>query len=335
MDWAAAQPGAHGYTPLPPSGGSCRPDLVDGRKRSAGTPHRGPTNPATASRRCFTAALTRYNPLMARLLARADGRVVAFVVLIGLHFVLSVFAVRTVVGLIALQEFPVVFPIVVGLLWGQAILLGQFLVLATTWPLLRIGLVAGWFALVICLAEPFFRVVSPAMEGNPLPAILAMPLVFSALLAVGRRLGGARIALSGGLLNDDRLRFSLRQVFALTLLAAVALAGVRLGRDTIEGDPQELFVLGLLPAAYILFILPGLSLWAALGGRHPALRSVALALFGLASIVAPLFIGRVRPQTYWKFGWPVVMASLVVIGSLLIVRAIGWRCYVSDRSISS
>jgi hypothetical protein len=226
----------------------------------------------------------------------------------------------------------VVFPIVVGLLWGQAILLGQFLVLGAKWPLLRICLAASWFALVIHLAQPFFRAVSPSMGGNPLPALLLIPLVFSALLAAGRRLGGVRIGFDPGPSphHDDSLRFSLRQIFCLTLLAAVALAGVRLGRDTIEGEPQAI-LFGLLPAAHVLVVLPGLSLWAALGGRHPVLRSALLALFGLASIVGPLFIARVQPQTYWKLGWPIVSASLVVMASLLIVRAVGWRCYAQGR----
>ncbi|HVC93304.1 MAG TPA: hypothetical protein VND64_06410 [Pirellulales bacterium] len=264
---------------------------------------------------------------MSRFLARADVRALAFAFLIGLHFIASAFAVEAVVGLLGLQELFVVFPIVVGLLWGQAILLGQFLVLGARRPLLRIGLAASWFALVIYLAQPFFRAVSPSMGGNPLPALLLVPLVFSALLAAGRRLGGVRIGFDPGPSpHHDRLRFSLRQMFCLTLLAAVALASVRLGRDTIEGEPQAI-VLGLLPAAHVLVVLPGLSLWAALGGRHPVLRSELLTLFGLASIVAPLYIARVQPQTYWTLGWPIVTASLVVIVSLLMVRAVGWRCY--------
>jgi hypothetical protein len=266
---------------------------------------------------------------MARFLARAHRRALAFAVLIALHFVVSAYAVQSVVGLLGLQELFVVFPIVVGLLWGQAILLGQFLVLGARWPPLRTCLAASWFAMVLYLAQPFFRVVSVPMGGNPLPALLAMPLVFSALLALGRRLGGVRMAFCPGpLQHDDRLRFSLRQLLCLTLLAAVALAGVRLGRDTIDEEPQVI-VLGLLPAAHILLVLPGLSLWAALGGRRPGLRSAALGLFGLASVVGPLFIGRVRPQTYWKLGWPVLMASLVVMASLLIVRALGWRCFAT------
>lgn len=269
---------------------------------------------------------------MVRFLARADGRGLAFAVLIAPHLLAAAYAIQSVVDLIALRELFFVFPIAVGLLWGQAILLGQFVVLGTRWPLLRIGLAACWFALVIYLAQPFFRtVIIPSMGVNPLPAMLAMPLVISAFWAVGRRLGGVRIVRSAGpsQATDDSndLRFSLRQIFALTLLAAIALAGVRVGRDSIEGAPQTI-LLGLLPAAHILVVLPALSLWAALGGRRPIRRSVSLALFGLASVIGPLYIGRVQPVSYWKFGVPVVMASLVVLASLLVVRAIGWRCYV-------
>jgi hypothetical protein len=269
---------------------------------------------------------------MRRFLAGADGRTLAFAVLIAAHFVASVFAVQTVVGLIALRELPVVFPIVVGLLWGQAILLGQFLVLGGTWLLLRTGLAVSWFAAVIYLAQPFFRaVVIPAMGGNPLPAILAMPLVFAVLWTGWRRLGGVQIVLRQGPLpsvdDGNDLRFSLRRMFALTLLAAVALACARIGRDTIHEQSQAI-MLGLLPAAHILVVLPWVALWAALGGKHPLVRSSSVALFGLVSIVGPLFIGRVQPQSYWKLGWPVVMATLVVIASLLIVRAIGWRYHV-------
>jgi hypothetical protein len=273
---------------------------------------------------------------MLRFLARTNCRTLAFAVLIALHLLASAYAVQSVVGLIAYRELPVVFPIVVGLLWGQAILLGLFLVLGTKWPLLRIGLAAGWFALVIYLAQPFFRtVIIPAMGGNPLPAILAMPLVVSALWAAERRLlGGVWIVHarpSQGADDGNDLRFSLRHIFALTLLAAVALAGVRIGRDSIEGAPQAI-LLGLLPATHILVVLPALSLWAALGGRHPVLRSASLTVFGLASIIGPLYIARVQPMSYWKLGVPVVMASLVVVATLLILRAIGWRCCVQGRS---
>jgi hypothetical protein len=271
---------------------------------------------------------------MARLRTHVDRRFVAFAALIAAHFAAAVFAVQATVGLLGLQELRIILPVVVGLLWGQAILLGQFLVFGGKWPILRLLLAAVWFTAVIGFAQPLFRATGGQDALTASCLFLAMPLVFSVLIAAGRWTSGVRVTRydpKSKHRDDEALRFSLRQLFGLMLLTAVPLAGVRLARDRF-GDAFELVLLfGLLPAVEVVVVLPLVSLWAALGGKHPALRSAALTLVGLASVVGPLYIGKAKLQTYWTLGWPVVLPAVVVLGSLLVVRAIGYRYVVDGR----
>lgn len=273
--------------------------------------------------------------LMMNFRARADRRTLALVALIATHFAAALFAVKTTDRLLGLQELPVVVPVVVGLLWGQAILLGQFLVLAATRPVVRILLTTSWFVLVMFLAQPFFRATGGHDAFVGCCVFLATPFVFSAMLSAARLGAGFRVRLCDPQLehgDGNALRFSLRSLFALTFLMAVALAGVRLARDTVEETAQAL-LFGLVPAAEVFVLLPLLSLWAALGDKHVGRRSIALTVFAVAAVVGPLFIGRAKPPTYWMLGCPAVLPSVVVLGSLLIVRVIGYR-YVVDLSVA-
>lgn len=265
--------------------------------------------------------------------SEANRRLLVLGGLVAAHFAVAVLAVQTVVDLLGLQELSIVCPVVVGLLWGQAILLGQFLALGTRWPLLRILFAAAWFAAVVYLAQPFFAATGGQDALFGCCVFLAMPFGSSFLLSAARRGGGLRITTyHDERAHDERLRFSLRQLFALILLAAVTLAGLRLARDSVEETSRAL-LFGLLPALEVCVVLPPISLWAVLGNKHVAWRSASLISLGLASVVGPLFIGRAKPQTYWMLVWPVVLPSVIVVGSLFILRAIGYR-YVDDWLIS-
>ncbi len=224
-------------------------------------------------------------------------------------------------------------PVAAGLAWGQAVLLGQFLLLGTERPVLRTLLAAGWFALLIYLGEPGFAAIGGA---NPLAGgclFLGVPFGCSAAIAASRRPRGCRIRLQDSVLADrdcEAFQFSLRHLFALTLVAAVVFAVVRWASDAIEETSQVILLFGLLPLANVFLLLPLLGPWAALGARHPGWRCDAVILFALVSAVGPVFIGKANSQTYWMLVCPAVLPSLVVLGSLRIARSIGYR-YVIDR----
>ena len=112
----------------------------------------------------------------------SNRRVFALTTIIAGHFALALIAVQGAADLVGLQELPVVLPLVVGLLWGQATLLGQFLVLARRWPLVRVLLAASWFSTVIYLGEPFFRATGGREAFVACCVILVMPFVFTVLL---------------------------------------------------------------------------------------------------------------------------------------------------------
>lgn len=232
-----------------------------------------------------------------------------------------------------------VFPLVAGgVACGQAVLLGQLLLLGRRRFVLRISLVAGWFALLYYLARPIFTSV-----GGPRAAIyddlasIAAPFILAALSTLIHVACGRRIRLRSACANfaeREAFQFSLWQLFTLTLFSAVALAVVRFARETNDITSDAMLFFWLFPLLNAFVLLPLLSPWAALGAKHAGRRCLAIVLLALVSGVSPAFVGKATATTYGMLAGPLVLQSLVVTGSLLIARWLGYR-FVSRNSFES
>lgn len=243
--------------------------------------------------------------------------------LIAVHFAATAFVAQAVVSLLGLQEFQVVAPVAAGLAWGQAVLLGQFLLLGDRRPALRIMLAVGWFGLADYLGGPAFNALfPPGALGSCL--FLGLPFSFSAAIAMGRRARGCRISRSREN-HYETFQFSLRHLLLLTLLVAVALATVRFARETVEETSDVILLFGLWAPISVFLILPLFGPWAALSAGHPGFKCSALILFCFISAAGPAFVGKAKALTYWMLICPFALPSLAVVGSLLIARLAGYR----------
>lgn len=230
---------------------------------------------------------------------------------------------------LGLREFGVVGPIAVGLVWGQAVLLGQVLLLWTGMPILRTSLVAAWLALTFSLGDPAFRALGfpSGVAGGCF--FVGVPLFCSVIIAVTLRGRGCRIISPNSRArhaDHDVLRFSLRQLFKLTSWAAVVLAITRITCQAFENSPWWLILFFGLPALINAFALQAwLSPWAVLSGQHAVCRSAALQSLAIASLLPLLLIGKADASTCWAIACPIVVQSCVVVGTLGLIRAIGYR----------
>ena len=246
--------------------------------------------------------------------------------------VLIAYAARSSLGF---QGFWVYAFVAAGVAFGQAVLLAQFLTLARGCVSLRALLAAGWFAMMYCLASTIFRSVGgpgAAVFKNLFP--IALPFSLSALTLLIHLAGGRRICLRGAdanLAEREAFQFSLWQMFALTLAAAAVLAVLRFARDAIGETSDALALFGLFPLLHAFAVLPLLSPWAALGAKHAGRRCLALLLMAIACGVGPLFIGKAPARAYAMLAGPLVLQSLIVIGTLLVARWLGYR-FVSGTS---
>lgn len=229
---------------------------------------------------------------------------------------------------LGLREFGVAGPIALGLVWGQTVLIGQFLLLWTGKPILRTSLVAAWLGLVFYLSDPAFRATgAPSAVGCCV--FVGMPLFCSVMIGMMLRERGCRIILptfEARYADHNPLRFSLRQLFKLTTWAAIVLGVTRLTCQAFENSAWWLILFFGMPPLINAFALQAwLSPWAVLSGQHPVWRSAALLSLASASLLPLLFIGEADAATCWAIACPIVAQSLVVIGTLWIVRAVGYR----------
>jgi hypothetical protein len=255
-------------------------------------------------------------------------------VLIAAHVVADVLIGRAARSSLGFREFWVYPFLAAGVTCGQAVLLAQFLLLARGWLSLRVLLAAGWFAMLYYLASPIFQSVggpSAARFENLFPFALAF--ILSALMMLIHLAGGRRIQLRDAdpnLADHEGFQFSLWQLFALTLAAAATLAVLRFARETFDQTSDALIFFWLCPLLHAFAALPLISPWAALGEEHPGRRCLTLVLLAIICGIGPVFIGKAPARTYGIFTGPLVLQSLIVIGTLLVARWLGYR-FVSSK----
>lgn len=254
--------------------------------------------------------------------------------LIAAHATADVLIAHAARSSLGFREFWVYPFVAAGVTCGQAVLLAQFLLLVRGWLSLRVLLAAGWFAMLYCLASPIFTSVGGAGSASYQNlAFIGVPFVVAALTLLIHLAGGRRICLrsaDANLAEREAFQFSLWQMFALTLAAAAALAVLRFARQTFDPTSDALIFFWLFPLLHAFAALPLLSPWAALGEKHAGRRCLALALMAVVCGVGPLFIGKAPARTYAMITGPLVLQSLVVIGTLLVARCLGYR-FVSGR----
>ena len=266
-----------------------------------------------------------------------DWRRTGLAVLIAAHATADVLIAHATRSSLGFKEFWLYPFLAAGVTCGQAVLLAQFLFLARGRASLRMLLVAGWFGLVYYLGSPTVRSVGGPGSVSEAAAVMAAPFLLSALLPLAHRVLGRRIEprdASASLVEREAFQFSLGQIFALTLAAAIVLAVVRFARETISVPSEVILYFGIFPLLHAFVLLPLLSPWAALGAKHPGWRCLAIVLMAVVCGVGPAFIGKAAARFYGMLAGPLVLQSLVVTGTLLVARWLGYR-FVSGESFES
>lgn len=269
----------------------------------------------------------------------SSGRVrFGLAALIAAHTIADVLIAQAARSSLGFKEFWLYPFLAGGVTYGQAVLLAQLLLLGRGRAVLRILLVAAWFALLYYLASPIFTSVGgPSAAGYEKLAIIAVPFLLSALSTLIHVAGGRRIRFrdpDANLGNREGFQFSLWQLFALTLAAAATLAVFRFARETFEETSDALMFFWIFPLLHAFATLPMLSPWAALGDKHAGRRCLALMLMAIICGIGPAFIGKAPARAYAMFTGPLVLQSLVVTGTLLVARWLGYRL-VSSNSYES
>jgi hypothetical protein len=249
--------------------------------------------------------------------------------LMAAHVAADIAIAHVTIASLGLEAFGVVGPFALGFVWGQAALLGQFLLLGSRRPVLRSLLVATWVGLVFYLGEPAFRAMGAPSGVFGGCFFIGVPLFCSAIVSMLPRQRGQRIVLSDGRGRADRdaFQFSLRQLFKLISWAAIVLAAMRLTAQAFE-DSAWLILFGVAPLTNALVLQVWLSPVVVLGGEHPAWGSAGLLSLAVVSALVPLVLCQAGASIYWGIACPVVVQSLVVLGSLWIARAVGYRSEV-------
>jgi hypothetical protein len=129
-------------------------------------------------------------------------------------------------------------------------------------------------------------------------------------------------------LRSEGLQFGTRHLFVLTLIVA-ALLGVGkgaprflAGAEAAVGPVATLLLLGAVWGTVTLTVV-----WATLGRQRPHERialAMVLAFFG--GLVPPYYFGEDwRSHVVWGFALTTLAMSVVMAGSLLVVRSVGYR----------
>lgn len=135
-----------------------------------------------------------------------------------------------------------------------------------------------------------------------------------------RLLNMSKVDVSANSPNGSSLHISIRQVLVVTTLVAIVLA-----KPTIDLPGFVPFASHLIFGAICASINIMVSVWAALGDGPIGLRCpIAVIVPAIAVMVFP-FLEDESLIEYIRYGWTSVLTGVVLVGSLLVVRACGYR----------
>jgi hypothetical protein len=269
-----------------------------------------------------------------RLLSRRDARFrIGLAALIAAHLAADVLAAWIVRAFLGRQEFEIVGPAALGLLGAQGVLLAhRYSLVNDRRSNFEVIGALSWLGLIVYLGAPAFRATGAPNAFSGL-LFFQLPLLCTGLidmLLCKRGYAITRCDAHTTSAGVDAFQFSLWQLFAVLSGAAVVLALARLARTIIDSPAVAAALFGILPLASALGLVPLLAPWAALGARRPVPRCIALNLLAVFSALTPAFVGKATLWVTCMIVSPVITQALVVTGSLLAVRRIGYRFV--DRS---
>jgi hypothetical protein len=245
-------------------------------------------------------------PVRGRILGLLIAHVVSGLVCLGL--VVSTLA-GTNPGMTSLALIPFY-----GIVFCDVILLGIWAAMSKmAWWLSLIGLVAGSVYLDGLL-------LVAGVSSYHLPVASIASLVSTVLLLLAWRPRVQLIRNSPTPSPGEGLRFSIRGLMLLTLVAALLIFGS-------EGLGDS--YLAILVAWISCFVVVGLaSPWAALGLGHPYLK--CLVVLAISAAIGALFIFRIYradiPRILYLHVYSAfLLHAALLIGSLLVVRSCGYR----------
>ena len=257
--------------------------------------------------------------------------------LIAAHVAADLLAAWSARAYLGRQEFEIVGPVAVGLLGAQGVLLAhRYSLIHDRRSKLEVIGALSWLGLIMYLGAPAFRAIGAPSASF---GMLFFQIPFLCTGAIDMLLCNRGYAIEffdapPTRACADVFQFSLRQVFIFISGGAFVLALARLARTIIDSPAVAAALFGILPLASVLALVPLLAPWAALGARHPALRCLGLNSLAVSCALAPAFIGKATLWATWIVVSPVVTQSLVVTGTLLVVRRIGYRFTRSETFAS-
>ncbi len=257
-------------------------------------------------------------------------------VLLAAHLIVGVAPAAMYVVLLDTRYLPLMWALAsVGL--GQLMLLMLWVGMGTAGPVSRI--VGSLFGSAYLAVWP---IVWQMLVGwsdrifSPLDTFVVFALAYwAAVLVLGGafllvcRLSDMRLIGSAeARASDSSSQYTVRQLLVLVTLAAVVLAASRLATSATQ-DPSE--VSRQLTTVVNLFVLAAGAAWAALSPGRIGWRIIVVMLtaIGLVFVQARGAPAREWPDWLWQvFGFRLmilILPTLIVIGTLLVVRSCGYR----------
>ncbi len=262
----------------------------------------------------------RYLPIQIRVLLAAH-----VLLLMGASWLCAMLPPASLLGFILSSVFPI-----------QVCLIGVWLGMSRTRVLRKSIVAVGG---VICLGLVLALTVSASFGGQVsllwyLPTSMgfaSVPMIATALLLLVTRkwtTGALQYCPDRQSSRSEGLQFGTRHLLLLTLAVAVLLGLGKgaprffAGAEAVTGPAAGLLLFGTVWGTVTLTVV-----WATLGRQRPHERIVlamVLAFFG--GLIPPYYFGEDwRSHDLWWFALTTLAMSVVMTGSLLVVRSVGYR----------
>lgn len=218
---------------------------------------------------------------------------------------------------IELEYMPLV--LLIALTLSQACLLGFWAALSSSWS-------RGWRIIGLIAGSTMLELALTACKDHFLfmPSIGAS--IITLILVVARRRVALR-RLSPGLPDpsSEGFRWSIRGLMASTLVVGLVIAGARSTREAIGHASPNILIIAAW--SFVLVVQALAACWAALGLARPGLRIPAVVL--CAAVSGATFAYGLSEDGEWRsltyFITVNAGQSVLVLGSLLVVRSAGYR----------
>jgi hypothetical protein len=247
--------------------------------------------------------------------------------LIALHASLDLMACRAATPLVLCPNPDFIVSLLFGIELGQATLLGLFLAMAPAPLWLRVAIVATGGAFIGWVFV-YSGTLPPPLGWVGMVVFVAGPFAASAMAAwVLRFRAGYLIQSTYDPAHKlpHPLRYGLRDLFGLITLIALVLGLARWLREILTEPWLVVAALGAMPLLAGLLAQSLAAVWATLSPGPAFRRCAAIIPITIVGGSAFPFVGKSSPELYAMVCAPLIIQACLLVGSLLVFRALGYR----------